>query len=299
MCLKPVKLATRGYVPCGCCIECLEQRSNEWAARMVIEAEAHKQNCFITLTFDDAHCPDAVSVREHQLFMKSLRKAIAPVKIRFFMCGEYGGLNNRPHYHYVIFGWQPPDMKFLKISKSGELLYTSEFLAALWPKGFHSVAAVTYKSCKYTAKYLQKLDDRPHAVLAFTRCSTRPGIGDNLLDDPSNVKAIMDTDKIYAGKTYVATPRFYLKRLERDGVDISGFSFARQMKPNLYDHSPKAMAARLSSKLAALKSAGFDIKKLFYKKSKKIHKNLDNEADLCYNIVAKSEKILHEIKRSK
>lgn len=80
-----------GKFPCGKCVECKEQYSTEWAFRCMLEASKHEQNCFITLTYNDANLPkEGVCKRSAQLFMKRLRKSIEPLKVRYFLCGEYG-----------------------------------------------------------------------------------------------------------------------------------------------------------------------------------------------------------------
>ena len=67
------------------------------------EASLYSVNSFVTLTYDDEHLPgdQCLDHRDFQLFMKRLRKRFPS---RFFMCGEYGGLNGRPHYHSILFG---------------------------------------------------------------------------------------------------------------------------------------------------------------------------------------------------
>ena len=74
-------------IPCGKCIGCRLAHSRQWAVRCVHEASLHDRNCFLTLTFDDDHLPasGSVSVRDVQLFLKRLRKALSyqNIKIRF------------------------------------------------------------------------------------------------------------------------------------------------------------------------------------------------------------------------
>ena len=97
-------------VPCGQCIGCRLERSRQWAVRCIHEAQLHKDNCFITLTYNDEHLPSppSLSVRDFQLFMKRLRKRFGK-GIRFFHCGEYGEKYGRPHYHACLFGFDFPD----------------------------------------------------------------------------------------------------------------------------------------------------------------------------------------------
>lgn len=118
-CLSPVPLQDLNIiVPCGKCIECCKAYSREWAIRCMREMQdCGNVGCFVTLTYA---ITDGKLHREHvQEFIKRLRRSIEPVKIRYFGCGEYGGKNDRPHYHINIFGWSPDDLRFVwrKITK--------------------------------------------------------------------------------------------------------------------------------------------------------------------------------------
>ena len=97
-------------VPCGKCIGCRLDYSRKWAIRCVLEAQMHKENCFLTLTYDDEHLPkgEKLEKEEMQKFWKRLRKATG-TKIRYYMAGEYGTEGGRPHYHACVFGWKPRD----------------------------------------------------------------------------------------------------------------------------------------------------------------------------------------------
>lgn len=139
-------------VPCGRCIGCRLDRSLSWAVRCVHEASLHEHNCFITLTFDDAHISDgSLHTHDFQNFMKRFRQFISPRKIKFFHCGEYGAKFSRPHHHACIFGYDFPDKKLFK----GDI-FTSEILNNLWPFGFTTVGKVTMQSASYVARYVLK-----------------------------------------------------------------------------------------------------------------------------------------------
>ena len=54
-----------------------------------------------------------------QKFLKRLRKAYRG-KLRYFVAGEYGEQTARPHYHMILYGWQPTDLEHLyKIQYNG------------------------------------------------------------------------------------------------------------------------------------------------------------------------------------
>ena len=87
-------------LPCGKCIGCRMNYARSWALRCQLEALSYKDNCFITLTFNNEELhnrtnPWSVDVKDFQLFMKKLRKDLKK-PIRFFHCGEYGEKTYRP-----------------------------------------------------------------------------------------------------------------------------------------------------------------------------------------------------------
>lgn len=145
-------------VPCGRCIGCRLDYASGWATRMMHEASLHQNNCFITLTYNQDHLPRDTSLdhSHFQLFMKRLRKYIAPQKIKYYMCGEYGDKNGRPHYHAILFGYNFDDWIYLHDSEKGNPIYTSPTLERIWQKGFVQVGEVTYDSCAYVARYVMK-----------------------------------------------------------------------------------------------------------------------------------------------
>ena len=187
-------------LPCGQCTSCRLERSRQWAARCVHEAQLHKQNCFLTLTYADEHLPRDKSLhkRHYQLFLKKLRRRIG-VKIRYFLCGEYGSeLNSRrPHFHICLFGYDFPDKILYK--QSGEYpLYMSKLLDECWNKGISTIGELNFATAAYTARYVMKkvtgeqakdhyvyIDDfgEIHELQPeFVAMSLKPGIGKKWYD---------------------------------------------------------------------------------------------------------------------
>lgn len=144
------------YLPCGSCDGCKLERARQWAVRCLHEASLYKNNCFVTLTYDDDNLPDNLSldVEEWQKFMKRLRKQYGE-GIKFFHCGEYGKKFGRPHYHGLLFNHDFED-KVLYKEENGNRLYVSEDLNRLWKKGFTTVGDVTMQSAGYVARYTLK-----------------------------------------------------------------------------------------------------------------------------------------------
>jgi hypothetical protein len=151
-------------IACGQCVGCRLERSRQWAMRCMHEAQRWENNCFLTLTFDEDHLwrrenPGTVDVRDFQLFMKRLRKQEGSNKdnpIRYYHCGEYGDKNGRPHYHAILFNFDPPDKVLHSINQNGDRLYVSERIRKAWPFGYHYLGAVTFESAAYVARYCMK-----------------------------------------------------------------------------------------------------------------------------------------------
>lgn len=156
-------------IPCNHCIGCLLDHANNWAVRLMLEAQNWKHSYFVTLTYNEAnrHKDHKLHRKDMTDFWKRLRwhyqgeesitfhdKTENP--IRYFYCGEYGGKRGREHFHALIFNINLDDLKFYKYSKSGEPLYTSKKLSKIWGFGFCPIGKVTYKSACYVARYTQK-----------------------------------------------------------------------------------------------------------------------------------------------
>lgn len=223
-------------VPCGRCIGCRLDRSRDWAVRCMHEAQLYNDNnCFLTLTYEEAQLPDdySLDVRVHQLFMKRLREAV-PHKIRFFACGEYGSEEGahpfQPHYHYLIFNYRPSDLK-LHSKKKDITLYTSSTIQKLWTYGFSTVGNLTYQTAAYCARYVVKKIGgeqaaehylRVHPVTGdlcqvkpeFSKQSNRPGIGDGWFETFKS--DIYPSDFCVVNGKRHAVPKYYVKKLAEE-----------------------------------------------------------------------------------
>lgn len=198
--------------------------------RMCHEKRSWRKNCFVTLTYDNAHLPPGGTlVPEHlRNFMKRLRKARG-AGVRFYACGEYGELNCRPHYHAILFNCDFPDQLFHSRNGRDEPLYTSAELLGLWDNGNHLIGDVTFESCAYVARYVVKkitgkrADDH-YAVIdgdgvvydrtpEFARMSRRPGLGTRYYERFG--QEVRDHDTIVVDGREVSPPRFYDKATEQ------------------------------------------------------------------------------------
>lgn len=148
-------------IPCGKCIMCRIQKSNEWALRINHEADYYKEKIiFTTLTYNEENVPENYSLDKTDLqkFFKRLRKNYETMckknktkgeKLKYLACGEYGSRRGRPHYHAVILGLNYENKEELAlIKKSWTLGYTLDER----PRNQEATAT-------YVAKYTTKIDN--------------------------------------------------------------------------------------------------------------------------------------------
>lgn len=185
-CKNPYSPHTGFVFPCGVCLPCKINAKRIWQHRILIEAEKHCSNSFITLTYEDKNLPpdSGLSVRDYQLWLKRFRKAVHPVALRFFLCGEYGDQTFRPHYHAAIFGY-PSCMHGKTRYNQGyrDCCEVCDLVRDTWGYGLVDVGTLTKDSAAYVAGYVtKKMTRKDDPRLAgrhpeFGRMSLRPGIG--------------------------------------------------------------------------------------------------------------------------
>lgn len=98
-----------------------------------------------------------------QLFMKRLRKRISKYsneKIRYFLCGEYGPVHFRPHYHFLLWFSDPKIYENLR-----------QDLLKSWQFGRVDLQKSTGKAANYVAKYLNSYCNLPRV---FCEKQTKP-----------------------------------------------------------------------------------------------------------------------------
>lgn len=217
-------------VPCGKCMECLLNYSKQWANRMMLEAQDHEHNYFLTLTYDNDHLHfNSLGIatlykKDFQDFMKRLRRRFEPDIIRFFAAGEYGDHTFRPHYHAIVFGLNIPDLDHFGFS-SGFPVFISDTISSIWKQGHVMIAPISWDTCAYTARYVVKKanhysKDVYHASNVepeFCLMSRRPGIAKNYFDE--HYKDIYETDQLIfstpSGGKVSKPPKYFDKCLER------------------------------------------------------------------------------------
>jgi len=208
------------------------------------EAKMHRDNCFITLTYDDKKLPErpdgvppaniSLYYEDFQLFMKRLRKHFAGATIRFYMAGEYGENFGRPHFHACLFGIDFPDREPFSRTPSGATICRSKILEKLWPYGFSSVGNFDFKAAAYVARYVMKKitgdDADTHYEIMdpetgeiywrtpeFNKMSLKPGIGATWFEKYKS--DVFPHDHVIVNGKPVGVPRYYDKLYECSSTD--------------------------------------------------------------------------------
>lgn len=226
------------------------------------ESQLHEENCFLTLTYAVVPEDGSINVKHHQDFMKRLRRSMAPRRVSFFHCGEYGEEFERPHYHTALFGYEFPDKRKWKV-RNGHQLYISEELDKLWGHGYCTIGALTFESAAYIARYCTKKINGRQAVEHYTRVlptgeivtlhpeyitmSRRPGIGKRWLET-FTTDVYPDDVVIVRGKES-RPPRYYDKQHEAlDAEAHRRVELDRLVRGNTreqkYQRTPERLAVR-------------------------------------------------------
>lgn len=163
----------------------------------MLEGAQYEDNAFVTLTYDDEHLPVGGSLepKHFQDFLKRLRFAIAPVRIRYFGVGEYGDTEFRPHYHAALFGFPSCRYGISRFKeRSGSCCVSCDVVQRSWGMGIVMLGTLEQFSAQYIAGYVTKkmtmwsdprLKRSDGTVLhpEFSRMSLRPGIGCDAMDE--------------------------------------------------------------------------------------------------------------------
>jgi hypothetical protein len=143
------------------------------------------------LTYSDDHVPacGTLDPSHTQRFIKRLRKALEPLKIRYFLVGEYGDKTQRPHYHAALFGYPSCEYGKPRVTKKhGCPCEPCKLIEEKWEMGHTYNGTLTKDSAQYISGYVTKKmtskdDERLNGRHPeFARMSNRPGIGANSLD---------------------------------------------------------------------------------------------------------------------
>lgn len=151
-------------INCGDCDQCRLNRANEWVTRILCEYKTSgRKGCKIDLTYNAKNVPKGyvLSKADYQGWIKRLRTHLSRNDknfkgFKYYIGGEYGPEKGRPHYHIILIGWEPEDIKFWKYSKTGYEMYRSKLIEKTWNKGFCTIEPLTAETVSYATRYTNK-----------------------------------------------------------------------------------------------------------------------------------------------
>lgn len=222
---------------CGVCGACRARRVRDWAIRSTHETQTHKQNSFITLTYNPESLPadGSLDVEHWKKFRKRLRHHRGP--FRFLHCGEYGERNRRPHYHALLFGIDFPDKQLL-YENNGKQCFISAELEEIWGQGFCTIGPANYATASYVAGYVYKklkddlddprvYDDRGFVVPGeyafdvkpeYVTMSRNKGLGTAFIE--RYWSDVYPRDEVRLGPKTFRPPKFYDKWLKENRPEV-------------------------------------------------------------------------------
>lgn len=220
------------YVPCGRCLLCKDRLVRQWIYRLEVEDRHSTSAFFVTLTYNSnslVRTPTmmpTITKKEAQDFINRLRKN--EKKLRYYIVGEYGSQNYRPHYHALLFNCEEVNIRKAWIVNGS-------------PKGSIDVGTVTGESIAYTVKYMNK----PSKVPRFKSDDRHPefslkskGLGKQFLTDSMKRYLKADYSRNYVVNSFgykVALPKYYVdntftdtERVERRNFILKELALAEQ-----------------------------------------------------------------------
>jgi hypothetical protein len=223
----------------------MKRRTSGWSFRLIKEGEVSETALFVTLTYDTSYVPltkngyMTLDKRDIQTFMKRLRKE-SERKLKYYVCGEYGGKRNRPHYHLILFNADAELVeKAWSFYKPG---------GGRKPIGSIFIGQVTDASIGYTLKYMQKMgkipmhknDDRQKEFSLMSK-----GLGQNYITDAMKKWHFNDLEnRLYVplkeGKK-IAMPRYYKDKI-----------YSETQKLTINRHFKKIMPEKMEEEYQAL-----------------------------------------------
>lgn len=223
---------------------------------MLLEAQSHNTACFLTLTYAIEPPGRGLAPADLTLFCKRLRRAMEPIPLRYFACGEYGEKRERPHYHLVVYSLGPT-------KTTEDLVQRTWWNGSEWESlpqepGYITVRPFDETRAAYVAGYVvAKLRERSsplHGRLPeFATMSRRPGLGSKAAKDlasvltgrhgPELVRRLGDVPPILrSGSRWLVLDR-YVKSIVRDEAGFDdGF-----VSPNLEALREQVLAVRSRS----------------------------------------------------
>lgn len=202
LCDNPVTVGSRRF-SCHRCEPCRINRKRLWTNRLLLEAGEHGSNSFLTLTYRDEKLPRTTSgtptlaPEDLRNWLKRIRKAVSPIRVRYYGVGEYGDETARPHYHVALFGYgccsNGTTVKFRGRVVPDQCCPVCRLVSSTWGLGDIECGTLEESSAKYLVGYvLKKMTryDDPRLfgrMPEFARMSLKPGIGQSAMHEVAHV----------------------------------------------------------------------------------------------------------------
>lgn len=251
-------------IPCGQCNGCRADLSEQWMLRLMHEMKYHECASFLTVTYNEQHVPFHGQLVPLDIvkYIRALRNHYGK-RLRYYLCGEYGDKNGRPHYHVILFGHDFSEDRRKHSESHGHTMYTSETASRLWGKGFVIIGDVTAESCGYVARYCmkkfngqladikyQRVDEKTGEIYMlqkeFARMSNRPGIGRLFYEDNKDGNLFIRDSVISRGRER-KIPKSYDKLMDAENPELMERVKAKRVKKaksRADDNTPERLRVR-------------------------------------------------------
>ena len=278
-------------IQCGKCIGCRLDYSRDWATRGYLEMMNSKNNYFVTLTYDNEHLPvpkqmtiektgeiitewdmkrfgidwnGTLVKKDIEQFMDTLRHKMArdPYNhrgIRYCLCGEYGELNRRPHYHIILFNCPLPIESFYcpRLKWEEAIYYQNTIIEECWTKGISNITQCSWNTIAYVARYITKKQYGEHSqehyarlgqIPEFMQMSLKPAIGWYYYEQHKD--KIYEQDSIIiknrTGIQAVKPPKYFDKLYEKENPKHMEEIKAKRRVETIRNLKTKAQTTSLS-----------------------------------------------------
>lgn len=132
--------------------------------RLEIEAADHPGKVsFVTLTYHPDFLSYAIDGRRSTLIPNDLklwlyrfRQATKPSKLRYYAIGEYGGRFGRPHYHIMLYGYEPCLHGGSRYKLGPSCCSQCDRILRTWDKGIIECKPANEQNFGYIAGYVME-----------------------------------------------------------------------------------------------------------------------------------------------
>ena len=146
------------WVDCGKCYACKLKRRKQWITRLVLQMAETPRAFWSLFTYNNETVPafNELGKKRFQAFIKRFRRYLDYhwhwKGIKYFVSGEYGEKNHRPHFHAIIYNLPP-----CPYGKKCICLALKYRLEMLWKQGFVKTKMLEdVPQIYYTTKYAVK-----------------------------------------------------------------------------------------------------------------------------------------------